>query len=113
MVSQRTVAQDANHIAGYEGYPKPSKRTERLLIFSSARGAKRDHESETTLAVVVDLGYNGDPGEGLSVKRPRHSKLCRGHQEEAVRLTVAPLLESFDVSQIGRTVVTSTFLMKF
>lgn len=65
MVSQRTVAQDANHIAGYEGYPKPSKRTERLLIFSSARGAKRDHESETTLAVVVDLGYNGDPGEGL------------------------------------------------
>lgn len=65
MVSQRTVAQDANHIAGYERYPKPSKRTERLLIFSSARGAKRDHESETTLAVVVDLGYNGDPGEGL------------------------------------------------
>lgn len=44
----------------------------------------------------------------VSVKRPRHSKLCRGHQEEAVRLTVAPLLESFDVSQIGRTVVTST-----
>lgn len=75
MVSQRTVAQDANHIAGYEGYPKPSKRTERLLIFSSARGAKRDHESETTPRSSWILGTMVTPAK-VSLSNDLDTRNC-------------------------------------
>lgn len=93
-VSQRTIAQDANDIARYVGISF-AVETHRTLIdlLLAARGAKRDHESETTRSRSSWILDTMVTPAKVSVRRPRHSKLCRGHEEEAGRLIVAPLAQ--------------------